>query len=192
MSKADAANENIQIGQRIQERFEFFMIGLAFAVVALAVQTAEFSGPVLSRIAELIGWLAFLISGLAGLWRIEWTPSLYKLYFEKMAAQHRIEQLREVTLRQGNKKIYEVSTDSMVEPSTLVKNQNEWIDKIDAKIEPLENTIGKRYTVMRTALLIGFVALILSRSLAPVIEIIDSEPSESKPAAAADSLSRST
>jgi hypothetical protein len=106
-----------------------------------------------------------------------------------MAALHRIEQLREIGLKHGNQPIYEVSTNSMIEPSSLANDQEEWIKKIEVKLKPLEEKVASRYTLMRTALLVGFAALIVSRSFDPVLSIVRPEPAKSNTAASADSLS---
>ena len=41
-----APDPNTQAGQRFQEKFEFYLVALAFTILGLAAQTAEFGvGP---------------------------------------------------------------------------------------------------------------------------------------------------
>ena len=56
----------------ILEKFEFYFLGLTFALLGAAIQTATFTGhshP--SAIAEIIGWIGFGISGLIGLSKVK-------------------------------------------------------------------------------------------------------------------------
>lgn len=79
MADESAARENQRIAYEIQTKFEFWLVGLIFAVLALAVQTADFTGPRIGQACELAAWVVLLLAGLVGLWRLEWTPSIYRL-----------------------------------------------------------------------------------------------------------------
>ena len=56
--------------------FEFYFLALVFTVLGLSIQTSQFSSR-LQSIFEVTAWTSFLISGLAGLFRMEWTPVFY-------------------------------------------------------------------------------------------------------------------
>ena|ERR1017187_3553235 len=64
-----------EYGMQLQEKFELYLLGLIFTVLALAVQTAKFDNiNIIAAYFELVSWVALLISGLVGLWRMELIP----------------------------------------------------------------------------------------------------------------------
>ena len=54
------------------------MVALAFTILGLAAQTAEFGTLVWADLAELVAWAALLLSGLKGLYRLERIPHIYE------------------------------------------------------------------------------------------------------------------
>lgn len=70
------AMSNLEIGQEIRQKLDFYLIAIALAVLGLSVQTANFGNYVGADCAELLAWLALLASALFGLARIDGTPKL--------------------------------------------------------------------------------------------------------------------
>lgn len=92
---------DIDYARDLQQKFQFYLLALAFTILGLAVQTAEFEyGPWPAR-CEVGAWILLLVSGLAGLSRIEWLPSVYNIARERDLTQYyRMEpHKREVRLR---------------------------------------------------------------------------------------------
>ena len=75
-------NPNTEISIRLKERFEFYVIALAFTILGLSIQTASFGTSLPSDSFELLGWLFLFISGLVGLSRLEWIPVWYDVRVE--------------------------------------------------------------------------------------------------------------
>ena len=78
---AKASGRTQRYGVRLQNRFDFYAVALAFTLLGLSVQTARFGQGHWADCLELLGWVALLISALAGLWRLEKSPG----YFMKAA-----------------------------------------------------------------------------------------------------------
>jgi hypothetical protein len=69
-TKATMSDANLELAQRYQEKFAFYVIALTFTILGLAIQTASFDENTLSGALEIVAWFLLLISGLAGLYRI--------------------------------------------------------------------------------------------------------------------------
>src|SRR5438046_3320901 len=71
---------NTAIAQRIQEKFDAYLLGLIFTILGLSIQTARFGPSPTADVLEILSWLLLLVAGLVGLNRLEWTPEVYRLY----------------------------------------------------------------------------------------------------------------
>lgn len=74
-------DKNLDISIQTQQKFEFYFLALVFTVLGLSIQTSQFSSK-LQLFFEVVAWISFLVSGLAGLSRMEWIPVSYKSYSE--------------------------------------------------------------------------------------------------------------
>ncbi len=74
MSEAPGRNTR-EYARQLQEKFELYLLGLIFTLLALAVQTAKFGAAPCADGLEVAGWVSLLISGLVGLSRMEGVPS---------------------------------------------------------------------------------------------------------------------
>lgn len=70
---------NVQHARDIQWKFEIYLLGLVFTLLALAVQTAKLGGGTWPALLEISGWLSLLVSGLSGLSRVEWLPVIHQV-----------------------------------------------------------------------------------------------------------------
>jgi len=71
--------DSLDIGRRIQEKFEFYFLSLTFVVLGLSIQTSRFDGHLLADGFELISWMCLFVSGLSGLFRMRQAGPTYRV-----------------------------------------------------------------------------------------------------------------
>lgn len=130
----DKLNPNIATAQRVQEKFEFYLLALTFTVLGLSIQTANFSQNIYSDFFELAGWLLLLASGISGLLRIEWVPVQYHLYYKT----DKLETERDYLLNCLNQGLAVVPVSGQGEPqpiNDLLEKKQDFIDKIKPELK---------------------------------------------------------
>ena len=68
-------------------KLDFYLVALTFTVLAFGVETGRFTGAKLPDSLEAVSWVLLLISGLAGLSRLEYIPVLYRAQHHLQTAQ---------------------------------------------------------------------------------------------------------
>src|SRR5438477_153548 len=106
-----------------QEKFEFYLISLVFTLLALSIQTAKFGAFAIGDVFELVGWLGLLVSGVAGLWRIEYVAVELLKATQKDEFENKIFELKQLQLK-GVDHVY-----------VLEKNSDELISERIANFE---------------------------------------------------------
>jgi hypothetical protein len=177
MSMADKSSSqlNIEVGQRIQEKFDAYLLGLIFTTLALSLQTAKFGTYLIADSLELVSWMLLLIAGLAGLSRLEWIPELYRLIslrHEKEELAHGAEKAR----LQGAKELHVVPLGRAVPTDQFIAEAKDSVAKVEKHLEPLERRGLKKYKTMKYCFVAGLFTLICARGYGPLRHIIDAWP----------------
>lgn len=159
---------NIKAAREIQLKYQFYLLGLCFTILALAVQTAKFAGPAAANAIELAGWLFLLISGLIGMFRFELVPTLYQLSGRRTWLQDAKLELQkanteEVLIPEQNKN---------AKTSDLVAKIDTELAIIDADFSEQDNKIISQYRLHRWLFVAGVVALVISRGYKPAASIL--------------------
>jgi len=161
---------NTSLSIEIQQKFEFYFIALIFTLLALAVQSGEFGSNPYSDISEIVGWLFLLISGLFGLSRLEWLPVAYKIHAKIGSFEKDIKDCNEM-LNNGHT-VARMGTDNRpYDIESIIENRKNSITTIEPKVKEIEDKTLSKYNYQKLFFLLGLVALILSRSLEPIINI---------------------
>ena len=71
-------SHDLKASQEVHFKFEFYLVALTFTIAALAIQTGEFRGYVSMDTFEGTAWITLVISGLIGLWRLEYFAPLLR------------------------------------------------------------------------------------------------------------------
>ncbi|MFA5668804.1 MAG: hypothetical protein WC967_06145 [Balneolaceae bacterium] len=85
------STHSLDASQRIQEKYDFYFLALTFTIVGFAVQTQPNDAIIIARIAELMSWCLFIISGICGMFRIE---QKYQMYFIDYSRHIKGEEIR--------------------------------------------------------------------------------------------------
>lgn len=174
MPKISAAKENQRVALEVQTKFEFWLLGLIFAVLALAVQTASFDGPGISRGCELLAWIDLLLAGLIAMSRLEWTPVLYKLSSEQYRRRAGLEEFEKME-RQGARAYTEEAsgTRRVNIKQELIEPREGELARLGKSIEALEKKHARKYKLLRVLLILGFSLLLVARGYSPTVQLWD-------------------
>jgi hypothetical protein len=165
-------NLNTEISQRLQERFEFYVIALAFTILGLSIQTASFGESALSDSFELLGWLFLFVSGLVGLSRLEWVPVAYNVHAEITNFQAEAARLRQAQ-QTGQNEVPVIDDERGIVPiEEAIQAQDNAVTRLKPKLENIEKWTLRKYQIHKWGFILGLLFLLLSRSYGPAIGIV--------------------
>jgi hypothetical protein len=161
------ANPNDVAAQNLQEKFELYLLGLAFTLLGLSIQTAKFDGPPPQRITELLGWALMLISGIVGIRRLQWIPVLLRYGAARQEAESKIFQI------QGSDPQEEIRyLDETVTVGDYIAANRKTILESEAAMAPVSERIILMGNVQTWTVIAGICAVAMARAYVPVSEII--------------------
>lgn len=159
-----------EIAQKTQEKFEFYIISLVFTLLALSVQTSEFGISTVSDSFELIGWVSLLVSGIAGLWRIEYLPVERIKLVTRDQLQNQIYNCNELKLK-GETEIFILQDEKNQPIEERIQNLQKGINALNPLIEKLECHNNIKYNIHRITFLLGVLAIMIARGYVPAYNI---------------------
>lgn len=180
MSEESASQANQRIAVEIQTKFEFWLVGLIFAVLALAVQTATFTGGEVGQLCELAAWIALLLAGLMGIWRLEWTPPLYHMASRKSRGEAILSEVRKQRLS-GFQTIFIDDADEHLDSDAFLGEVKGSVEIQEKRILLHRRRQSLAYRVMRAFLISGFVLLLFARGYDPAVDLIRSPGADAGP-----------
>lgn len=153
----------------ISDKFELYIISLVFTLLGLSIQTAKFDSYVVLNFSELFGWIALLVSGVFGLWRMEYVPVVLQNLGRKENFENRVFELEKAKL-QGGEKVYVALTATDLSCDELLTNLRNSIATLDPVIKEQEKSILLKYGVHRVLLVVGMACLLIARGGLPAID----------------------
>ncbi len=166
------SDPNLDIAQKMQERFEFYLIALTFTILGLSIQTATFGAHLTSDILELTSWLLLFISGIVGLSRLEWLPVAYKVHAEIEDIKKEVNDM--VQAQEAGQDIVlvkDADVDSM-QIQEVINSHNEAITKLQPQLHSTEKWTHKKYLIHKWSFVLGVLFLLLARGYSPASKII--------------------
>ncbi|RKY83803.1 hypothetical protein DRQ11_12530 [candidate division KSB1 bacterium] len=159
-----------EIAQQSQEKFEFYLVGLVFTLLALSIQTAKFGQSNLSDFFELSGWLSLAVSGLSGLWRLEYIPVIREKLATKDEFAEKLSELRELELK-GVQELFVLESNSKQTINDRLSEYERGVAVLDPVITKLEKHGYVKYQIHRYTFVAGVVLLIIARAYIPIKQI---------------------
>jgi len=165
-------NPNTEISLRLQERFEFYVIALAFTILGLSIQTASFGESLVSDSFELLGWLFLFVSGLVGLSRLEWKSVAYDIHAGIQDLQTEATRLRQAQ-QMGQNEVPVIDGEREIVPvEEAIQTQDDAATQLKPKVENIEKWISRKYHIHKRAFALGVLFLLLARAYEPAIRIV--------------------
>lgn len=165
------SDENKISKDKLLERFEFFFIGLIFTVLGASIQTADFSNASnVAIITELISWTCFLVSGLFGLNKLEWLPSMVWVR-DKVSNRKKIKNQLNIMSRQSSN-VFIPETNEYESIEKLIEANATTIEKYDETLEDLAKKHKMKNSIQRWSFYIAFVLIAFSRAYDHVQNIL--------------------
>jgi len=169
------ATTNAEIGQRIQEKFQFYMLGLIFTLLGLAIQTATFGSSVVADILELVSWCCLLAAALLLASRLEWTPQIYHLFDMQEDIEETQKDLKNAQAI-GTKTVTVRQTGEVKEINDVLSRLDERLAISKQKINELDKGAELKYKIYRYAFIYGLVILLLARAYIPIASLAEKIP----------------
>jgi hypothetical protein len=162
-------NSNIDISIRIQEKYEFYFVSLTFIILGLSIQTSKFGAHAISDGLELLCWISLFVSGMAGLSRIRWAPSLYKVRDEIMRKERSRDEAKR---RESNGETYIIQDEKEMPIADYVANISEGIKEIEDQFSKLETKNNLKYWLHVYGFTLGLLFLMGSRGYEPGVRFV--------------------
>jgi hypothetical protein len=143
---------NLEAAQNIYHKFQFYLVALTFTIAGFAIQTGKFSGNIFGDFAEASSWVILFLSGVVGLWRIEYLPVAYRTYNYIQVRKQSIEHYKD-----DNE--YEDDVD------TLRKQVAEY----EPKLKDIEDANRNKYRWQKIFFVCGLLALLLARLITQIV-----------------------
>ena len=155
----------------IRQKFDFYVVGLTFTLLAASIQTADFTGPSVRVLFELVAWVLLLIAAFHGLWRLELTSAALGHDANRdVFKQERLYLMEQQ--RDGVTEIRSANTESFDSIDDHIKNRSESIDRLTAEFNKIEARLVARYPLGRNSFLAGVSTLVLARAYEPAMLMI--------------------
>lgn len=170
MDFEENSRRDIEVGQRTQERIQFYFLTLAFTLLALAVETYKPGEYKASSSIELISWALLLISGLLGLYRMRLIPKYYKLSVHLNMLRWNIKDAQKLKLK-GEKQLYLPEKKKVFDIDMYIEENEKGIEHFEKEEKQLTKHLKPFIKVHEVGLMLGIVLLALGRAYETIVNI---------------------
>ena len=161
------AESNTEAGQRIQEKFQFYILGLTFTLLGLAIQTASFGASPAADVMELLGWALLLTSALTLASRLEWTPQIYHLFDVQQDIEQDLRDVHDAQLK-GARQVTVRGTGESIDLDDVLNRLDSKLSITRAQVEKLDKGGELKYKIH----IFGLMAILVARAWSPVSNLL--------------------
>lgn len=156
-------SKNDDVAVETRTKLEFYFLALVFTVLGLSIQTGHLGKANGQYLFEISAWVSLLISGLAGLSRMEWIPIVYFQTSRKQEEEEIVKTLQGAQgplLVQGSGRMLSLDERTRAEEN-LAKN----VELRKQKMSKIEKGCEIKYLIHKWFFVLGLFLLICSRTL---------------------------
>ena len=142
-----------------KRKFNYFLVGLTFSILALAMKFGVKTDLFLPHYLEAIGCCFLLISGFLGFFMLNKEGVFFS--FEADIQKEQIAQ-REAEFRKSSGQLYQSKQGEPVHPDTVIKHHK---DRVKAMMEIVDEELSKvsrKYRIQQWCFYIGFFSIFAS------------------------------
>ena len=136
-----------------QVKFTYFMVGLAFAIVGLSIQTGDQISPLTES-----SWLALIVSGLSGILRLSWNSIAFKANLEKLRAEDVKSELERAALS-GTKIMVSQSNGKQTPIEKMIEGRKTAIEEFKKVFDEIAWKQTWRYNIQIWSFVAGILGL---------------------------------
>lgn len=163
-------NSNLDVSIRVQEKYEFYFLSLTFIILGLSIQTSKFGTHPIADGLELLAWIALFISGLSGLSRMRWVPSLYKVKDEIIRRER---YRKEAKSRKSSGETYVIQGEKEKPIDDFIGEVSQGVKQGEDQLSELEAKNNFKYRLHISGFTIGLFFLIGSRGYEPIVRFLN-------------------
>jgi len=162
-------NSNLDVSMRIQEKFEFYFLSLTFIILGLSIQTSKFGTHAISDGLELLGWIFLFISGMAGLSRMRWAPSLYRVKHQIIRRERNRDEAKR---RESNGETYVIQGEKQIPIGDFIGDVSQGVKEVEDEMSKLETKNNLKYWLHVYGFTFGLLFLMGSRGYEPTVRFV--------------------
>ncbi|KWA08771.1 hypothetical protein [Burkholderia territorii] len=170
---------DLEHSRELQEKFELYLLGLIFTILALAIQTAKFGNSRVPDALEILAWISLGLSGLVGLSRLEWVPVALQNGTKLDGVRQERDRLA-AAAEAGVLIVPVVDEPEPVNIHTLIAARDEGIKKAGARLKRIERKIVVKYEIHKWSFVVGLALLMAARAYIPVWTLIGDPAKQAK------------
>lgn len=146
----DVEMEHFRQARELQNRFDYYFVGLIFTLLAASVQTVRWSDNNLSTTIELMGWAFLASAGIFGLRRMEESSRFY--YYAADLS-------RESEARNA------LFSSKVFVPPGLLNEAGAKVQELEKRLKMIQDSTYRDSRVSRFCFVFGFVAVLVRRAI---------------------------
>jgi hypothetical protein len=135
-----------------------------FTLLALSIQTAKFGTSSIADIFELIGWVLLFISGISGLWRLEFLPVEREKLVMRDEYENKIIKVQQLSQSGVNGVHVLEDNEAQIVASNIHQYENA-VNALNPLIKKLETSNTRKYQVHRYLFVAALLCLLSTQNI---------------------------